>query len=227
MHDDQLIQHCAKSFCRRYIRLRRAQDDTLSSFLARQRPNYHGQPPRRARHRDSRLNSDLQLTTPPRRQRGTRAVQGPDVDAGGRRLGGRGDVEGEAEDKDALPAYDAIGSPPKYFELGVGAVGQRAEDVQMVSLPSMESVVVVSNDEGSEEASSSRQHAAEEVDIAEMQPDNTEEERNAEIIRTSTSISNPTETESTDNPQSTDYIHSNAPFVNSSGRTDGHVRIFG
>lgn len=51
-------------------------------------------------------------------RRGRRAVRGADTDAGGRRGGARDadDIEGGMDDKDVLPAYDTVGSPPQYAD---------------------------------------------------------------------------------------------------------------
>lgn len=70
-----------------------------------------------------------------RRGRGRRGARGADIDAGGRRAGERDpddeDVDGEAGDKDELPAYDAVGSPPQYDVDGPGeVVGRRQRQRQ-------------------------------------------------------------------------------------------------
>ncbi|KIJ64239.1 hypothetical protein HYDPIDRAFT_40467 [Hydnomerulius pinastri MD-312] len=54
------------------------------------------------------------LAPMPAAYRPDRRVRAADTDAGGRRLGP--DAEGDWEGKDALPAYDNIGGPPKYIE---------------------------------------------------------------------------------------------------------------
>lgn len=63
-----------------------------------------------------------------RRGRGRRAARGADIDAGGRRVGVRDpdDGEGDVDDKDELPAYDVVGSPPQYnVDAGADANGLR------------------------------------------------------------------------------------------------------
>jgi hypothetical protein len=48
----------------------------------------------------------------------TRRTRAADIGAGGRRIAtAEFDHDGELGDKDALPAYDSYGGPPKYFEL--------------------------------------------------------------------------------------------------------------
>ena len=50
--------------------------------------------------------------------RNTRRTRAADVDANGRRAtNAELDHDGELGDKDALPAYDSYGGPPKYFEI--------------------------------------------------------------------------------------------------------------
>jgi len=48
----------------------------------------------------------------------TRRTRAADIDTSGRRLTtAELDHDGELGDKDALPAYDSYGGPPKYFEM--------------------------------------------------------------------------------------------------------------
>ncbi|KAH7922276.1 hypothetical protein BV22DRAFT_670055 [Leucogyrophana mollusca] len=59
------------------------------------------------------------LTPLPAAYRPDRRVRAADTDAGGRRLGAPDDGDWDA--KDALPAYDNIGGPPKYAETDLRA----------------------------------------------------------------------------------------------------------
>jgi hypothetical protein len=55
---------------------------------------------------------------------GTRRIRAADVDSSGRRAATT-QLDRELGDKDALPAYDIYGGPPKYFELWMQATQTR------------------------------------------------------------------------------------------------------
>lgn len=98
-------------------------------------------------------------------------TQAPDIDGSGRRVGGGAtelDHGGYLGDKDVLPAYEALGSPPKYidFQMHSGLVGLGA----LERTREQDAANTASGTTDTDIPSPIEQRQAEESDISESAP---------------------------------------------------------